>query len=176
MVTVLRTVKVQLFTECLSILLAREVGDLDTKTEIFKEPKCSTTIESTQSRVVDPSCRLPALSSRCGFPCVTKCDVDIRRDLYAKVVLSNGIAMFQGIGEQMAKVCNVSYAKDLFLSVTVSVEVSVGTKLAQLRVSVGMHVDLTLLHSPLSQSCCVILIILPAHSRWLKVATKQSCI
>mmetsp|Transcript_19164 Transcript_19164/g.51226 ORF Transcript_19164/g.51226 Transcript_19164/m.51226 type:complete len:102 (-) Transcript_19164:54-359(-) len=76
-----------------------------------------------------------------------KCDVDIRKDLYAKVVLSDGVAMFQGIGEQMAKECNVGYANDFLFSVTVSVEVSLGTKLAQLRGSVGTHIDLTLLHS-----------------------------
>ena len=39
-----------------------------------------------------------------------KCDGDIRKDLYANVVLSDGGAMLQGIGEQMAKECNVSYA------------------------------------------------------------------
>ena len=44
-----------------------------------------------------------------------KCDVDIRKDLYAKVVFSDGVEMFQGIGEKMAKECNVCYAKDLCL-------------------------------------------------------------
>ena len=53
-----------------------------------------------------------------------KCDVDIRKDLYAKVVLSDGVTMFQGIGEQIAKEYNVSYAKVFLFSVTVSVEVS----------------------------------------------------
>merc|ERR1712136_77715 len=103
--------------------------------------------------------------SRCGYPRIMKCDVDIRRDLYAKVV-----AMFPGIGEQMLKECNVSHAQDFLFSVTVSVEVSLGTKLAQLRGSVGTYMDLTRSHSctffPLSQSCCVHLIILPTHSRW----------
>lgn len=32
-----------------------------------------------------------------------KCDVDIRKDLYANVVLSGGTTMFQGIGERMTK-------------------------------------------------------------------------
>ena len=59
-----------------------------------------------------------------------KCDVDIRKVLHAKVVLSDGVAMFQGIGEQMAKECDVSCAKDFWFSVTVSVEVSLGSKLA----------------------------------------------
>ena len=44
-----------------------------------------------------------------------KCDVDIRKDLYAKVVLSDGVATFQGIGEQMVRECNVSHAKDFLL-------------------------------------------------------------
>ena len=32
-----------------------------------------------------------------------KCDVDIRKDLYANVVLSGGTTMFSGIGERMTK-------------------------------------------------------------------------
>ena len=32
-----------------------------------------------------------------------KCDVDIRKDLYANVVLAGGATMFPGIGERMAK-------------------------------------------------------------------------
>ena len=32
-----------------------------------------------------------------------KCDVDIRKDLYANIVLSGGTTMFQGIGERMTK-------------------------------------------------------------------------
>merc|ERR1712014_63195 len=32
-----------------------------------------------------------------------KCDVDIRKDLYANVVLSGGTTMFAGIGERMTK-------------------------------------------------------------------------
>ena len=43
-----------------------------------------------------------------------KCGVDIRKDLYAKVVSSDGAATFQGTGEQMAKECNVSFAKGFF--------------------------------------------------------------
>merc|ERR1712167_196492 len=37
------------------------------------------------------------------FQSITKCDIDIRRDLYANVVLSGGSTMFQGIGERMTK-------------------------------------------------------------------------
>ena len=34
---------------------------------------------------------------------IMKCDVDIRKDLYANIVLSGGTTMFQGIGERMTK-------------------------------------------------------------------------
>merc|ERR1712094_5249 len=37
------------------------------------------------------------------FESIMKCDVDIRKDLYANVVLSGGTTMFQGIGERMTK-------------------------------------------------------------------------
>merc|ERR1711985_200997 len=37
------------------------------------------------------------------FQSIMKCDIDIRKDLYANVVLSGGTTMFQGIGERMAK-------------------------------------------------------------------------
>eukprot|EP00930_Biecheleria_cincta_P005075 TRINITY_DN105_c0_g1_i3.p1 TRINITY_DN105_c0_g1~~TRINITY_DN105_c0_g1_i3.p1 ORF type:complete len:377 (-),score=78.31 TRINITY_DN105_c0_g1_i3:269-1399(-) len=37
------------------------------------------------------------------FQSIMKCDVDIRRDLYANVVLSGGSTMFPGIGERMTK-------------------------------------------------------------------------
>merc|ERR1711963_674752 len=37
------------------------------------------------------------------FQSIMKCDVDIRRDLYANVVLSGGTTMFPGIGERMTK-------------------------------------------------------------------------
>jgi len=37
------------------------------------------------------------------FQSIMKCDVDIRKDLYANVVLSGGSTMFQGIGERMTK-------------------------------------------------------------------------
>jgi actin beta/gamma 1 len=39
----------------------------------------------------------------CTFQTIMKCDVDIRRDLYANVVLSGGTTMFTGIGERMTK-------------------------------------------------------------------------
>jgi actin beta/gamma 1 len=37
------------------------------------------------------------------FQTIMKCDVDIRKDLYANVVLSGGTTMFPGIGERMTK-------------------------------------------------------------------------
>jgi actin beta/gamma 1 len=37
------------------------------------------------------------------FQSIMKCDIDIRKDLYANVVLSGGTTMFQGIGERMTK-------------------------------------------------------------------------
>merc|ERR1719384_2318436 len=38
-----------------------------------------------------------------SFQSIMKCDVDIRKDLYANVVLSGGTTMFNGIGERMTK-------------------------------------------------------------------------
>jgi len=38
-----------------------------------------------------------------SFQSIMKCDVDIRKDLYANVVLSGGTTMFGGIGERMTK-------------------------------------------------------------------------
>ena len=42
------------------------------------------------------------------------------------VVLPGGVAVIQGIGEQMAKEWSASYAKEFTVSSTVSVEVSLG--------------------------------------------------
>jgi actin beta/gamma 1 len=39
----------------------------------------------------------------CTFQTILKCDVDIRRDLYANIVLSGGTTMFPGIAERMTK-------------------------------------------------------------------------
>jgi len=39
----------------------------------------------------------------CTFQTIMKCDVDIRRDLYANIVLSGGTTMFPGIAERMTK-------------------------------------------------------------------------
>ena len=37
------------------------------------------------------------------FATIMKCDVDIRKDLYANIVLSGGTTMFPGIAERMTK-------------------------------------------------------------------------
>jgi actin-related protein len=39
----------------------------------------------------------------CTFATIMKCDVDIRRDLYANIVMSGGTTMFPGIAERMTK-------------------------------------------------------------------------
>jgi actin-related protein len=39
----------------------------------------------------------------CTFQTILKCDIDIRRDLYANVVLSGGTTMFPGMAERMTK-------------------------------------------------------------------------
>ena len=39
----------------------------------------------------------------CTFQTIMKCDVDIRRDLYANIVLSGGTTMFPGIAERITK-------------------------------------------------------------------------
>jgi actin-related protein len=39
----------------------------------------------------------------CTFTTIMKCDVDIRKDLYANIVLSGGTTMFPGIAERMTK-------------------------------------------------------------------------
>ena len=73
--------------------------------------------------------------------------------------------MFQGVGEQVAQECNVSYVEEFFLfSVTVRVEVSLGTKLALLRESVRVHTDLILLHSCTFASFVTVLLCALHHS------------
>ena len=42
----------------------------------------------------------------CTFQTIMKCDVDIRKDLYANIVLSGGTTMYPGIGERMTKELN----------------------------------------------------------------------
>ena len=55
-----------------------------------------------------------------------------RKCLYAKVVLSDSVATLQEIGKQRPNESDVSHAENFFLfPVTVSVEVSLGAKLAQ---------------------------------------------
>jgi actin-related protein len=40
---------------------------------------------------------------KCVFDTIMKCDVDIRKDLYANIVLSGGTTMFAGISERLTK-------------------------------------------------------------------------
>jgi actin beta/gamma 1 len=42
----------------------------------------------------------------CTFQTIMKCDVDIRKDFYANIVLSGGTTMYPGIGERMTKELN----------------------------------------------------------------------
>jgi actin-related protein len=37
------------------------------------------------------------------FDSIQKCDIDVRRDMYANTILSGGTTMFPGIGERMTK-------------------------------------------------------------------------
>merc|ERR1712139_317412 len=39
----------------------------------------------------------------CTYNSIMKCDVDIRKDLYANIVLSGGTTMFEGIAARMEK-------------------------------------------------------------------------
>ena len=43
-----------------------------------------------------------------------KCAADIRKCLYAKVVLFDSVAMLQEIGEQRPNECDVSLVEDFF--------------------------------------------------------------
>ena len=40
---------------------------------------------------------------RATYNSIMKCDVDIRKDLYASTVLSGGTTMFEGIADRMTK-------------------------------------------------------------------------
>ena len=103
-----RTAAVQLFAEFMSNLLATEVGDLNIATDLFKDLKFFYNERKYPGWIGGSF-----LSCLSTFQ-IMKCDEDLRKDLHAKVVLSDGVAMFQGIGEHMAKECNVSFAKDFF--------------------------------------------------------------
>ena len=43
-----------------------------------------------------------------------ECDADLHKCLYAKVVLSDSVAMLQEIGEQMPNERDASHAEDFF--------------------------------------------------------------
>ena len=95
--------------------------------------------------------------------------------------MSDGFAMFQGIGSRWRRNTTRVMPRIFCFQVPVSVEVSLGAKLAQLRGECwhahGLDTAAPLhMCFPLSQTCCVHSITLPTHSRWLKVATKQTSI
>merc|ERR1711939_883130 len=68
------------------------MGSLETS--VSAALKCSSSLLSLERR---PLVCTTALSRR------LKCDVDIRRDLYANIVLSGGTTMYPGIAERMTK-------------------------------------------------------------------------
>ena len=77
---------------------------------------------------------------------IMKFDDDARKDPSAGVMLLDGTAMIQGIGEHTVKDRNAVQGR-IFVSGTVSVAVSLGAKLAQAEGSVELFTDLTPLHS-----------------------------
>uniref|UniRef100_A0A3Q2QSB8 Actin, alpha skeletal muscle-like n=1 Tax=Fundulus heteroclitus TaxID=8078 RepID=A0A3Q2QSB8_FUNHE len=48
---------------------------------------------------------------------ILKCDIDIRRDLYANIVLSGGTTMFPGIADRMKKEMNMLAPKSVAIRV-----------------------------------------------------------
>ena len=48
---------------------------------------------------------MDSISLSADFDVQLPCDEHTRKHLYVMVVLPSGVAMFQGIGEQMAKEC-----------------------------------------------------------------------
>ena len=64
-----------------------------------------------------------------SFQSIMKCDAETCRDFHARVVLYDGVAIFQGMGEHTAKESYVRQNR-IFISVTANIAVSLGTKLA----------------------------------------------
>ena len=93
-----------------------------------------------------------------------KCDIDIRKELHAKVVLSDSAAIFQQIGEHMAQECNVSYDR-VFASVVVIVVVSLGAHRLDI---------VTLLHIPFP--CHRAVVCTRSLFQRIRVGSNQSCI
>ena len=121
------------------MLLAGEVGDLNIAADLLKELKCLITTESAQYGLEDPSCRPSARSQQLwrGHP-----QGFVRQGLvvrWRRHAPRDWCADGEGMQRQLCQ--------GFFCSVTVSVEGSLGTKFAWLKVNVGMYMDLTLLHS-----------------------------
>ena len=78
-----------------------------------------TRTESTQYGLVDLPCHPSARFSSCGHPSIMECAGDIRKCLYANVVLSDSVAMIQEISKQIPNECDVSDTERTFFLVTV---------------------------------------------------------
>jgi actin beta/gamma 1 len=57
---------------------------------------------------------------------IMKCDVDIRKDLYANTVLSGGTTMFPGIADRMQKEISSLAPPTMKIKVNVGIESKLG--------------------------------------------------
>ena len=71
-----------------------------------------TVINPLSQKEKDLLCPPKARFGICGHSSIVECVVDIRKCLYAKVVLSDSVAMLEETGEQMPNECDVSHAED----------------------------------------------------------------
>ena len=69
-----------------------EGGVSNTAAEVIEILKGLTTTESAQCGLEDLPCHLSARFGRCRHSSITECAADIRKCLYAKVVLSDSVA------------------------------------------------------------------------------------
>ncbi len=65
----------------------------------------------------------------CTFQTIMKCDVDIRKDLYANIVLSGGTTMYPGIGERMTKELTALAPSTMKIKVLVALDLPVDVDL-----------------------------------------------
>lgn len=56
---------------------------------------------------------------------IMKCDVDIRKDLYANTVLSGGTSMFPGIADRMQKEITALAPRSVFAKVQKSSQIAI---------------------------------------------------
>ena len=118
-----------MFRDCLETVTLTTVTDI-TSTEVIKVLKRFDHDREYSVWIGGSALSSCSSCSSCGHSSIMECAADIRKCLYAMVVLSDSVAMLQEIGEQMPNECDVGHAEDFFL-VTVSVEASLGAKLAQ---------------------------------------------